>query len=332
MKSEHRYGVSTSWGVVHGLLAVMLALAVGCDGTPPAEPAAGSTTGSGAGWSSTDSGPAEPSPGDSGGAPSSSGGPAGVDQSTGADGAGSTSGGSTTASGGEVVPGTFVEQDGFVVAEAEGFFSHQMGSMVQSWELCTTEQTPDVEPDPDGSHAADASEAAYLEALPDIKVEHGGVDSEHGLQEQGGLGATLSYRVYFDAAGTYRFWVRMYVDDVESNSIHVGIDGDWPELGSRVEGCRRDPACDDITSQSCKYYKQGADQPGWNWVKTRRYPHHGCYGPEELMAQLEVPSPGLHLVTISMREDGTEIDKWILTRDLDFVPEDEGPAQTPLVD
>src|SRR5690606_31759316 len=47
---------------------------------------------------------------------------------------------------------------------------------------------------------------------------------------------------------------------------------------------------------------------------------------EPLQLYLEIPGPGEHLVQISMRKDGAEIDKWVLARGVAFQPRDEGPA------
>lgn len=41
---------------------------------------------------------------------------------------------------------------------------------------------------------------------------------------------------------------------------------------------------------------------------------------------LDVPTAGEHTVQLSMREDGLELDKWILARASDYRPDDKGPA------
>ena len=42
---------------------------------------------------------------------------------------------------------------------------------------------------------------------------------------------------------------------------------------------------------------------------------------------LDVDTPGEHIITISMREDGFELDKFIMTTDNTFQPEGAGPPE-----
>jgi hypothetical protein len=46
---------------------------------------------------------------------------------------------------------------------------------------------------------------------------------------------------------------------------------------------------------------------------------------------LDIENPGLHTVEFSMREDGFEFDKWLMTKERDFArPAWAGPAEKPL--
>jgi hypothetical protein len=46
---------------------------------------------------------------------------------------------------------------------------------------------------------------------------------------------------------------------------------------------------------------------------------------------LEIEQPGLHTIEFSMREDGFEFDKWLMTKDRNFSrPADPGPAERQL--
>lgn len=40
---------------------------------------------------------------------------------------------------------------------------------------------------------------------------------------------------------------------------------------------------------------------------------------------LNIEKPGLHEIQFSMREDGFEFDKFILTTNVDYKPKEEGP-------
>ncbi len=233
--------------------------------------------------------------------------------------------------------GKFVEVDGMVVIEAENFLSQMSGSngdFKQTWRVIKAGNVPKVR-DKDGPHFNSASAKVYVEALPDEKQAHGpnGRDGEKpGLMDNGGGAAILTYEVDFLNAGDYRFWVRMFISDTESNSLHLGINDDWPTLGERVEGCQRNPECNNPNG-GCKYYKQtGPINNAWMWVKTRREPHNGCFAQENMMAMVTVENPGVHIIKISMREDGAELDKFILTQDLDYKPTGEGPEETSLTE
>ena len=242
--------------------------------------------------------------------------------------------------------GVFFEREGLVVAEAENYKKQSPGSIntyTQDWILFNAKQAPSVTPDQDLPREG-ASGNAYLEALPDIKVDHGTVDVAVGLTEKGGGATVLEYEVNFTQAGKYRFWARMFFNETESNSLHLGFNNVWPATGSRIEICDRRPIvgktcdaskperclfCNDPTFESCTYLQQGAErEDDWNWESRRRYPHKGCYAEESKVAFIEIPNPGVHTIKISMREDGAELDKWILTNDFSYRPYNAGPPQT----
>ncbi|MGC8742630.1 MAG: immunoglobulin domain-containing protein, partial [Verrucomicrobiia bacterium] len=121
----------------------------------------------------------------------------------------------------------------------------------------------------------------------------------------------LAYDVYLPAAGRWYVWLRATSAGGEDNSAHVGIDGNrtanttiagnagiWSTLGS------------------------------WAWENKR---NNGG----ELM-YFDVPSEGIHTLTIWMREDGLMLDKIILYNSLDNPPgisrgsTASGPSETPL--
>ena len=201
----------------------------------------------------------------------------------------------------------YVETDGFVSVEAEDFVA-QSNDDVRRWYITKDDTLPLDFPDPDGNHAASASGKTYIEILPDNRTNHDeklirytepGIDAN--FSPIPGKMAILSYPVYFNTAGVYVFWARAFSTGPEDNGLHVGLNGTWPESSSRVQLC------------------QGKHQ--WTWSSAQRRDHNHCGEPLTIL--LSVPNPGLHTIQLSMREDGFELDKFILTKDFTFVPEGE---------
>jgi len=105
------------------------------------------------------------------------------------------------------------------------------------------------------------------------------------------VGPRLDYAVNFTTTGTFYVWVRMLGETARDDSIHVGLDGEI--------------ASDSGTGVT--------DHSGdWHW--------------EELAGgtrvTIEVTEAGVHTFNLWMREDGTYVDKFILTTDADFTPLD----------
>ena len=115
-------------------------------------------------------------------------------------------------------------------------------------------------------------------------------------------GPRMDYQVKFATAGTYHVWTRLCGPDQNDNSIHVGLDG----IGASLRG-------------------GGLDEPNasdqWVWVKAA----------EGTPVTVTVGKPGVHTVNVWMREDGTYIDKILLTADADYVPGGAGPDASPRV-
>lgn len=205
----------------------------------------------------------------------------------------------------------YVETDGMVAVEAEDFVA-QSNDAIRRWYV-TTPMTiaPDL-PDPDGNHANSASGRAYIEILPDNRTNHDEVliryvddETDANFSPVPGKMGVLSYPIYFNSAGLYVFWARAFSTGPEDNGLHVGINGTWPESSSRVQLC------------------PGKHQ--WTWSSAQRRPENHCGVPRTVL--LSVPNPGLHTIQLSMREDGFELDKFILTKDFNFTPEgDSIPA------
>ena len=201
----------------------------------------------------------------------------------------------------------FEEKSGSVAVEAEHFQS-QTKNDVRSWHITSNASTPDIQPDGDPSHAATASGGAYLEILPDTRRSHHDklIQKENFTNTPGEM-AILTYHVKFSTAGRYYCWVRTHSTNTEDNGIHLGINGTWPESGARMQWTAKNT---------------------WHWDTKQRTEkkHSGVFG----QIWIDVPAPGLHKIHFSMREDGFEFDKFILTTekpDQKNPPKGSGPEE-----
>lgn len=198
----------------------------------------------------------------------------------------------------------FAEADGLVAAEAEHFFQ-QTQSDVRGWHLTHAQLTPSVTPDGDPQHVAGASGGAYLEILPDTRRTHAD-KLIHGtnFSPQAGKMAILSYKVNITTPGRYYVWVRAYSTGSEDNGLHVGIDGTWPESGQRLQWCE--------------------GKKSWRWESKQRTEKEHCGEAHKIF--LDIEETGEHTIHFSMREDGFEFDKWLMTTNRDFPrPSGVGP-------
>ncbi len=200
----------------------------------------------------------------------------------------------------------FAEQAGLVAFEAEHFIKQELTS-VRAWHLTTATRRPGFTPDTDGTHLIGASSGAYLELLPDTRWSHDEklIEGENFSGQPGKL-AVLTYRVHFATPGRYHVWARVYSTGPEDNGMHFGLDGQWPASGQRWQTTKKN---------------------SWSWDSRQRTEavHTGVPG----QLYLDVATPGEHTVHVSLREDGIELDKLLLTTDPKYVPTETGPA--PLV-
>lgn len=203
---------------------------------------------------------------------------------------------------GEKNPPLFEEKDGVLAVEAEHFTSQELAE-VRKWYVINKKSDVSDLKDEDEFHFEDASNKAYLEILPDTRKTH---DDKliHGVNFSNKAGeiAILNYKVNFTNPGKYYVWVRAYSTGSEDNGIHVGIDGTWPESGQRMQWCT------------------GKNE--WTWESKQRTAEEHCGVPE--LIWIDVPTPGEHTISFSMREDGFEFDKWVMTREYSK-PEGTGP-------
>jgi hypothetical protein len=205
------------------------------------------------------------------------------------------------------------QTDGVIVVEAEDFDAVDR-EVARKWWRTSVDTTPGIQPDPDPSHADGASGGTYLELLPDTRVTHGdplvrGVS----FTNTPGECSVLYYPVIFTEPGRYFVWVRMNCTGSEDNGLHVGIDGTWPASGARMQ----------FTG------KHGQ----WQWDSRQRTNevHTGVLG----QIWLDVDKPGLHTIMFSMREDGFEFDRFLLTKKQNALESKSsaiGPECSPLAD
>jgi hypothetical protein len=126
----------------------------------------------------------------------------------------------------------------------------------------------------------------------------------------------LEYDVQFAGSGTYYVWMRASGDNGNDDSVwfHIDADGD----GTTERPPERDPAAGvDANSASMTGF-----QPQANFVWTR----DSQGGPDPFT--VEVPAPGARAIALARREDGSFIDKILLTTDAAFTPTGEGPPET----
>lgn len=180
------------------------------------------------------------------------------------------------------------ETDGLLRVEAEGFDRQEL-TEVREWRIFST-----------GAHAEGASGGAYIEVLPDTRTSHEDrlIRGENFTNEPGVM-AVVAYDVLINSPGRYFVWVRAYSTGTEDNGVHVGIDGEWPESGRRMQWCEGKNA--------------------WTWASKQRTADQHCGVPGQIW--LDIEQSGSHTVMFSMREDGFEMDAWVLSSDPGFSPE-----------
>lgn len=184
-----------------------------------------------------------------------------------------------------------VEKNGTVAVEAEHFIKQEKDE-IRKWYIINHE-TALLYKSVDTIQCTNASGNQFIAILPDTRVtrENKLIRGENFSNEPGKM-AIISYKVQFSNPGKYYVWVRAFSTGAEDNGIHVGLNGDWPESGQRMQWC------------------EGKNQ--WTWGSKQRTEEVHC-GEEQLIF-LEIPSPGEHVVSFSMREDGFRFDKFVLSK------------------
>ena len=190
---------------------------------------------------------------------------------------------------------TFAEQLGKISIEAESFAlalppseEAQAGFEIPAWYLISSQTTNNLtQPDPDEADAQSASGNAYLEVLPDIRIDNSD-ENVIGISnfDIGGTGPTLQYRIYTEQTGKYYISARIRPNGTQDSTLHIGLNGQWP-----------------VTSQNLT---QCAPDGTWKWTNTVS---NDCS--ETSPAYINIDSPGLHIVNISQADDGLELDKLV---------------------
>lgn len=196
------------------------------------------------------------------------------------------------------------EENGVVAVEAEHFYKQELTDK-RAWYITSSKKAPDVKPDADESHVAGASGGAYVEILPDTRTNHDEklIQGEN-FTDKAGLMAILRYKVHINNPGRYYVWVRSHSTGSEDNGVHVGLNGQWPESGKRWQTVKKN---------------------NWAWECKQRTPQVHTGVPMQLF--LDIEKAGEHEISFSMREDGFEMDKFVLASDKNFKPEGLGPQR-----
>ena len=135
--------------------------------------------------------------------------------------------------------------------------------------------------------------------MPDTRVTHDDelVKGENFSDVPGAIGS-VHYKVKFNTPGRYYVWARAMSTGSEDNGLHVGLNGAWPESGQRMQWC------------------EGKNK--WTWSSAQRVPDNHCGTPNTIY--LNIDEPGEYIISFSMREDGFEMDRWIITNNSNFIP------------
>ncbi len=115
-----------------------------------------------------------------------------------------------------------------------------------------------------------------------------------------GTVSELQYQMRINSPGVYYVIYRGWADDGTNNSVHFGLNG------------AEDASLQDIGLGSAAY-------GSWTWASTID---------DGSRATIDISSPGIHTLNLWMREDGTNVDRVILTQDPNYLPTDAGPSSS----
>lgn len=107
----------------------------------------------------------------------------------------------------------------------------------------------------------------------------------------------LDYRINFNRTGTHYIWLRGIGATGNDDSVHFGLDGAAVATADRVSG----------------------------WGTSYGWTKNTMDGP---VTTVNITSVGLHTLNLWMREDGTVVDKIVLTTSASYVPSGMGPTES----
>lgn len=193
----------------------------------------------------------------------------------------------------------FEEKNGFLSVEAEDFQYKSANNTKRNWYIRSLNTQVPFTKEKITNHYSGASRDAYIEALPDTRITHDDplVHGENFCPISGD-GPVIGYKVRITDPGRYYIWVRAYSTGTEDNGVHVGIDREWPDSGARIQWC------------------EGKNK--WTWSSAQRVPDNHCGVKNTIY--LDIEKSGEYVLVFSMREDGFEMDKWLMTKDINFIP------------
>ena len=192
---------------------------------------------------------------------------------------------------------SYEEKDGILEVEAENYHDNTNNHSPRKWYKRVKDDGGFFEKST--NHSDSASSGAYIEAMPDTRVTHSDklIPGENFFSTPG-TGGIVSYKVKINNPGKYYVWVSAFSTGAEDNGLHVGIDGQWPESGQRIQLC--------------------SGKGKWTWSSAQRVPSNHCGIPMNIY--LDIKEAGEHIISFSMREDGFELDRFLLTSNPDFTP------------
>lgn len=111
----------------------------------------------------------------------------------------------------------FEEHDGFVMIDATKY-SKQTMTKKKKWKLVDNKTA--------------------IQILPDTRKTHSDklINGEN-FSDKPGEAAVVHYKVKINNPGKYYVWVSALSTGSEDNGVHVGMDGEWPETGKRMQWC-----------------------------------------------------------------------------------------------
>jgi len=109
----------------------------------------------------------------------------------------------------------------------------------------------------------------------------------------------LRYPIRFETAGQYRVWMRGYSVSTRADSVHVNLN-EVPR-----------------SSRDAQEFFIDKTQLLWTGNNRRDEPQ-----------LVSVPAPGVHFLSMWIRESAQVVDKIILSLDHDYTPEGEGPGES----